>query len=159
MNKFHEIEIAKLYETVLSIENFRLQSGIFFATINLGVLSFAATQEKSVFFFFGAILFWIMIPIDYSGRKGLTACYYRIAYLHKKYVKNDKEFSPKRFSVVAQETQRVLNLPEGHDKNATLRSIPWRTRNLLGFWLPIGASLIEIILGILLWQFMGWSLI
>jgi len=159
MNRFHEIEVEKLHETILSTENFRLQSGIFFATVNLGVLSFAVSQQKAALFFFAAVLFWVMIPIDFSARKGLTSYYYRILYLHKKYVRNDKDYSPNRLSKLAQEVQKILNLPNDQDKNLKLISIPWRVRNLFGFWLPISASLVEIVVGVVLWQVLRWHLV
>jgi hypothetical protein len=157
MNKFHEIEIGKLYEKILSVENLRIQIGTFFATINLGVLSIAISQEKAILLFFAAILFWIMIPIDLSAARILTDCYYRVTYLHKKYVKNDVDYSPSRFSKVAKEASRILALPKDQDKTAMLRSIPWKLKNLFGFWFPLGASLVQIAAGIILWKIFGWA--
>ena len=158
MNKFHEIEIQKLYDVLLTTENLRIQLGIFFATISLGALGIAITQEKSIIFFFSAIFLLIMVPVDLKARRTLASTYYRVAYLHKKYVKNDNDYSPK-ISKLAQEALRILDLPKNQDKTAELRSISVRVISPLGFWLPISVSLVEIIIGILLWQLMGWSLI
>jgi hypothetical protein len=158
MNKFHEIEIEKLFEMILSIENFRLQAGIFLATSNLGVLGYAVTQEKIILFFFGAILFLLLIPLDIYGRRGLVGCYYRLSILHRKYVRSEKDYLPNMFSATAQEVKRILALSDDKDKMRRLRSAPWRVNNLLGFWLPVIASIIEIVTGTILWKIMGWSL-
>lgn len=159
MNKFHEIEIEKLYDTILTTENLRIQIGIFFATINLGALGIAVTQEKAIIFFFAAALLLIMVPLDLTARKTLASAYYRVASLHKKYTKNDSDYSPNRFSRLTQETLRILNLPKDHDKFSELKSSPLRIKTRYGFWLPIVGSVMEICLGLSLWLLIGWPLI
>ena len=63
------------------------------------------------------------------------------------------------FSGVAQRVKQIMALPNDQDKFGKLKSVPWQTSNLLGFWLPFGASIIEIFIGIILWQLLGWSLV
>ena len=158
MNRFHEIELEKSYALIQTLENLRIQVGIFFATVNLGTLSFGVSQEKVIFFFFAALLFWIMVFIDNANRGMLTHAYYRVTYLHKIYVKGDVTFSPHTNSRLANEVMKITNMKNGSDQLKALKRLPLRIRNLYGFWFPIIASLIEIAVGLFLWNDLGWSL-
>lgn len=159
MNRFHEIELEKAYDLILTIENMRIQVGIFFATVNLGVLSYGVSQTKVVFFLFAALLFWAMTIIDDAARRMLTHYYYRVAHLHRRYVKGDNTFSPNTYSGLANEVKSIAGLRTDSERLAALKYLPLRKRNLYGFWLPIIASIIEIVAGLYLWKVLGWVII
>ena len=159
MNRFHEIELEKSYDLILTIETLRIQVGIFFATVNLAVLSYGVSQEKVVFFLFAALLFWAMTIIDNASRSMLTHYYYRIAHLHKQYVKGDITFSPNTYSRLASEVIKIANMKNSSERLNALKFLPLRVKNLYGFWLPIIASVIEIAIGLYLWKGLGWLLI
>jgi hypothetical protein len=159
MSRFHEIELEKSYGLIQTLENLRIQVGIFFATVNLSTLSFGVSQEKAIFFFFAALLFWVMVVIDLAIRGMLTHAYYRVTYLHKLYVKGDITFSPHTNSRLAGEVVKITNMKDSNEQLNALKHLPSRVRNLYGFWLPIIASFVEIVAGLLLWNQLGWSLI
>jgi hypothetical protein len=159
MNRFHEIELEKAYDLILTIENMRIQVGIFFATVNLGVLSYGVVQAKVMFFLFAALLFWAMIVIDDAARKMLTHYYYRVAHLHKKYVRGDNTFSPNTFSRLANEIKTIASMKTDSERLVALKYLPLKRRNLYGFWLPVMASMIELAAGLYLWKVLGWTII
>lgn len=158
MNRFHEIELEKSYDLIQTLENLRIQVGVFFATANLGTLSFGVSQEKAAFFLFAALLFWIMVIIDNAIRGMLTHAYYRVTYIHELYVKDDVTFSPHTNSRLAGEVMKIMNIKNESERLKTLKSLPVSIRNLYGFWLPIAVSLIEIAVGLFLWIGLAWSI-
>ena len=157
MNKLHEIELEKSFELIQTSQNLRMQVSIFFATVNLGTLSFGVSQGKVIFFLFAALLFWVMIIIDYAIRGLLTHAYYRITLIRKYYLEKDQTFSSHALSRLASEVNRIVNITNKDEQIKALKSLPFK--NLYGFWLPIIASLVEIAFGIYLWRVLGWSII
>jgi hypothetical protein len=160
MGKFHEIELQKSFDLIQTCQNLRIQVSTFFATVNLGVLSFGVSQSKAVVFFFAAVLFWIMIAIDNSIGAMLAHAYYRVIYLHKIYVSGDITFSPHIHSNLAREIATAVKNTKSD--NELLQNVKKMKNSFykarLGFWLPVIASLAEIAIGLYLWIGLGWSL-
>jgi len=159
MSKFHEIELEKLYESIQTTQNLRIQVSIFFGTVNLGALSFGVSQQKVIFFMFAAILFWSMAIIDNALRQSVAHAYYRIIYIHKTYVVGDSSFTPHAFSGLAARIMHSIKTNRGNNLVNALHRAPSHANNFYGFWLPIVASIFEIALGIFLWLKLGWLLI
>ena len=131
MKKFHEIELEKSFDLIQTSQNLRIQVSIFFATVNLGTLSFGVSQSKSVFFLFAASLFWIMIIIDNAISSMLAHAYYRVIYLHKLYVEGDLAFSPNIHSRLAERIAKAINMEDGGRQLQTakaFKTIPYKTQ-------------------------------
>lgn len=159
MKRFHEIELEKSFDLIQTSQNIRIQVSIFFATVNLGALSFGVSQEKAVFFVFAAILFWVMIIIDNAIRAMLAHAYYRVIHIHKLYVKDDVSFSPHINSRLAAAIMNIATMKNDDEQLKAVQTSIIRVRNTYGFWLPLIASIIEIASGLFLWKVLGWSLI
>ncbi len=159
MNKFHEIELEKLFDWTQALASLRVQVGIFFATANVGALSLGVSQAKADFFLFAALLFWALMLVDIGIRFVLAHTYYRIFCLHKLYVNGDTTFSPLTYSRLATKVAKVVNMENITDQKKALWILPLKNLNFYGFWLPLLASVIEIAFGLFLWIELKWPLV
>jgi hypothetical protein len=49
LDKFHELEVQKIFEAMLSIQNLRVQLGSLFITVNLTMLGVAFSLQKQAY--------------------------------------------------------------------------------------------------------------
>lgn len=159
MNKFHEIELEKSFDLIQTIQSLRIQVSIFFATVNLGALSLGVSQKRAIFFLFAALLFGVMLVVDLTIRSFLAHAYYRVLHIHSLYAKGDNTFLPYTTSRLAREVRGILKIRNETERIKVLKSLPMKVKNLIGFWFPVIASLIEIGVGLYLWLGVSWQLI
>jgi len=161
LDKFHEIEMGKVFDAILSIQNQRIQFGTFFGTANLAVLSIAFSTQKAGLLFFGSALFWILAVIDIIRRRERVMLYFRGLQLQEQFAPNDSDtyltlLSSKRLE---SSIRQVASISDREQRTKALLSLPFRKPSSFGgFWLPVGASLIEIAAGLVLWLIFSWSL-
>lgn len=165
LDKFHEIELEKVFDALLSIHNYRVQVGIFFGTVNLAALGVALTSQKSLVLIFAGVLLWILIVLDFGSALSLSGYYYRAIELQDRFAPDDEDFL-KMFSGTAflwaresaeiSEGERHISIA-GHHLPVSLRSL--RTQSVAGFWLPLAASFVEIAAGFVTWLVFSWSFV
>jgi len=91
LDRFHEIEIEKVFEAMVNVQNLRLQAGIFFATANLGGLSYAFSTSKAGIIFFTSLLIIAHVLIDSRARISFAAMRYCGLQLQEKFAPLDPE--------------------------------------------------------------------
>jgi hypothetical protein len=160
LDKIHEIEVEKVFEAMITIQNLRIQSGIFFGTVNLGALGIAFTTQKAGLIVLASLLLWAFIWIDFRGRAALAAMYYRALQLKNKYAPEDDDSFLNILNTGSMELRlrEIEKIPDRAKRIKSVRQYPMRHGGYSGFWIPLLASLIEIFSGLILWSIFKWSL-
>jgi len=160
IDKFHEIEIQKIFDALLSLQNLRVQTGTFFGTANLTALGIAFSTQKAGIVFFAAILFWVFIVQDIITRGTLLRYYYRSFVLQERFASGeDNTFLGVFLSLKTEEKiRRIHKMSQVKERLNALKRLPVRDLGTNGFWVPLIMSLVEIGLGICLWLIFNWSL-
>ncbi len=158
LNKFHEIELEQLYEAILSTKNLRLQLASFFGTANLAVMSLAFTSQKAGLFLFAALLIWIAVLLDSRSRRSVVTYYFRILQMSHEYSNDDGFYFNFIPSTSLDYVHKLLRYDDKEKQIEGLRKIPLRSQSVSAFWLPILASIIEVIIGVIFWQILGWNI-
>ena len=70
---------------MVNIQNLRIQSGIFFATTNLGAVGVAFTTEKAGIIIIASLLIIGFIIIDSRGRTSFAGLKYRALQLQQQF--------------------------------------------------------------------------
>jgi len=159
LDKFYEIEMETVFGALLKKETIRVQLATFFGTVNLAVLSIALSTQKAGLLFFAGMLFWALVILDMRARRTLVGYFYRGLQLQTQFALGDSDVF---LNIVpghaASLVRKIAKLPEREDRIKALHRLPLRHPSIPGFWMPLGASLIEIGSGLILWLVFGWSL-
>jgi hypothetical protein len=160
LDRFHEIEIEKVFEAMVNIQSLRLQSGIFFATANLGGLSFAFSTAKAGIIFFASLLIVAFVLIDSRARISFAAMRYRGLQLQERFAPGDPETFLNLFAggFSDEQLRKIRALNSGAARNEALKSLPFRSRGVTSFWFPLLAFLAEVAVGITTLLVLNWSL-
>jgi hypothetical protein len=159
LNRFYEIEFEKLFDGIVSWQTLRMQMGTFFGTVNLAALSIAFTTQRSGLVIFAAVLLWLFCIIDMSTVNSLNRLYVRSTQLQDRFAPGeDNTF----LTVIPSNRRRrqvrlVLNTPPGDKRDRMISHMGLRMPNIVGFWLPLVASLIEIGAALTLSAVFQWS--
>ena len=160
LDKFHEIEIQKVFETMLSLQTFRLQLGTFFGTANLTALGIAFSFQKAGIILLAAVSLWIWMILDVVLRGAFFRYYYRALILQEMFAPEDNNTFLDIFLPTYRELQirQIAKMPNPEERIKALQKISTSILASTGIWLPIVGSVTEIIFGIALWLVLGWSL-
>lgn len=159
VDKFHEIEIEKVFDAMLSTFNLRVQLGTFFATVNLAALSFAFSTQKSGIIIFSGLLLWVFIILDFVGVSALIRLEYRGMQLTELYSPKDIDNLYTVLNIrYIERIKNVFAIPDGEKRKKELSVLPYKMLPIFGFWFPLLISLLEIIAGFLFWHFFKWPL-
>lgn len=160
MDKFHEIEVQQVFETMVNIQNLRIQSGIFFATTNLGAMGVAFSSEKAGIILFASLLIIAFIIIDGRGRSSFAALKYRALQLQQKFAPNEPDTFLNLVSVgfLDEELRNIETLEDRESRLSALRFLPFKSPGLVSFWFPLLGFIIEIAIGLILLLIFKWSL-
>ena len=164
INKFYEIELQQVFDAVLSLQNLRVKLGTFFGTINLAAFSIAISTQKSGTLFIAAVCIWVFILLDYGVRRTLIGCCLRGFQLAKKFCLDEEDDNYFHIFMLFMRRDRASKLKEIEkitDKDKlinALRKMPKRSPSIIGFWIPLVASLLEILIALLLIFHFKWPL-
>jgi hypothetical protein len=157
LDKFHEIEIQKIFDGTLALQNLRLQASTLFGTANIAALGVAINSQKAGIFLFAAVLLWAAMFIDVVIMSFLARFYYRGFILQEK-------FAPKSESTfllifAGERENQIREIAKITDERKRIKAIRWLNRaTIAGFWLPLAASLVELTAGLILWLYVRWSI-
>lgn len=162
LNQFSAIEVDKVADAILSISNLRVQIGSFFGIVNLSAMSFCFTTKKVSIAFFAAAALWVFILIDIIVVRTLIGYIYRGLELEGSFGK-DNENSYFRISMLFLQNSRIKKLEAIRNKSLpeqliALRKLPLYYPPLVGFWIPLIGSIMEIVLGFALINQLEWDL-
>ena len=158
IHRFHEIEWDKLFVGLATIQTNRANVAIFFATMNLGVMSFSISLKIGLISIFAGIWLWLFIFLDAIQRGYLVAAYYRIIKLRKLYgLKNRIEYMEANYlnALTNKRLEEIMEMEDVNDRVKALRLFRIRSRTYLSFYIPLAASITEIAIGIWLWSTKG----
>jgi hypothetical protein len=141
INAYHSLEIAEIFERTRSLENLRVQLGTFSGTINIGIVGFAVSNQRSVFIFIATVALFLFIVVDFIQRKSRKALYERGIQLEKRYAPDTSEAILHRLYSTSKINQKSMI----------------RRLSIAGFWLPLAVIIIEIALGFF-FAYFGWLL-
>jgi hypothetical protein len=152
--------VQEVFKAMMAIQNFRIQSGIFFGTVNVGALGVALSTQKAGLFFFAAVLMWAFMWIDIRGRSALAGFYYRGIQLLQQFAPedNDSFLNIILVGIMDSPIRKIAKLPEREKRLRALRMLPLKSPVVSGFWLPLIASLVEIAAALIAWLVLHWTL-
>ena len=162
LDKFHEIELDKWIDGIISMQNLRLQAGVFFGTMNLAALGVALSTQNALVVTLAGVLLWLFILVDMGARVICTAYCYHAMKLQVRYAPNDDGFMHMLPGSAARWARGMMDLYEREEQDPSPSRLPLgrlRTQSKLGFWLPLAVSLVQIVTGVLLWLVLDWSLL
>jgi hypothetical protein len=152
LDKFHEIEIGKIFDAMHSLQQARIQMGTFFGTVNLTALGIGFSTQRAGIIFIASLLPIIFLCLDTFIRGPLYGYYYRAYQLHQQFAPFDDKTFLIMFRLflgtrVAPHIEELSKRTEQNDVFRTLARLPRHTPTSFGFWLPLAVSLIEAVLG------------
>jgi hypothetical protein len=158
-DKFHQIEVEKVFDAILSIQNSRIQLGTFFGTVNLTALSAAFSIQKAGIFFFAAALLWLFMILDNAGLAALLGFYSRSLQLKDRFAPNDNDnfLNIILLGLYRKHILRIRSIDEREKRMRAFRTLPIKVPSVYGFWIPLLASLIEVAIGLITWLVFGWE--
>jgi hypothetical protein len=161
LDKFHEIEIQQVFEAIVNVQNSRIQTGIFFGTLNLGAIGIAFTLQKAGIILLSSLLLIGFIVVDIRGRSALAGLYYRALQLQKLFAPNEPDtfLSIIMLGFLDKQIKLIEQIQDRNSRLKALRTLPIRSPGLVSFWLPLLAFIIEVILGFYLWYSNIWAVI
>lgn len=156
--RFHEIELSNYLNTINSIQNRRTQMGTFFGTISLGILSIAFGTQLAGLFFVAGILMFFYAYLDMIERSFIIDFFFRYLHLREKFLPDDKLVHVYFYEDVKEELQKIVEEPNPEKQTKALRELSRSSRTANRSTIPIAIGVVEIILGIFLWQSAAWPL-
>jgi len=162
-HKFHEIELEKVFDALLSLQNFRVQLGTFFGTVNLAGLSVALTTNKASVIFLAGTLIWMFIFLDYIVMRTLIGYCYRGLQLQALFAPDDQDTYFNMFLLFLQKKREkhlkeISKISDRESRNDALRQMPLKYPTIAGFWIPLFISLVEVFLGFILICHFQWKI-
>ncbi|MFC2037810.1 hypothetical protein ACFLYD_07595 [Chloroflexota bacterium] len=162
LDRFHEIELEKTLDAIFGVQSLRVQVAVFFGTVNLAALGVALTTGKAIVVFFAAALLLLFAATDFGARLGIAALLRRVTRLQVRYAPNDTDFLEMFPGTEVKWAQEMATRSGPREANRFLGYTPIPNlahQSVLGFWLPLAASLVEIGVGFTLWIGFNWPLL
>jgi hypothetical protein len=156
--KFYEIEIQELFNAMLSIQNSRIQIGIFFATVSLGSMSIAVTTQKPILFFVAAFFTLLFIWLDMRSKSVLAVFSYRARIMQKRYAPKDNKTFLNLINFGIYETQ-LRDIDEIFKDENNGDEIQISDPKLRNFIFPILGIVTQVLIGLYFWLIIGWKMI
>ena len=159
LSKFHEIEVQKLFDAMLTMQNLRLQLGTLFGTANVVVLGVAFTSQKVGVLLFAASILWAVVLMDFLVMGFVIRLYYRGLLLQNQFAQGEYDtfLSLVLSGRLEKRIREIVNLPEREQRFKAIRILPIRSPTIAGFWIPFIAGLVEIVAALVLRFVFGWS--
>ena len=160
LDRLHEMEIEKVFGAMLTTQTLRLQLGTFFGTLDLTALSIAFSTQKAGFCIVAGLLLLIFASVDRIGLSALFAFYHRSLQLKEQFAPNDEDSFLNIMLLGRWETQlrEIGKISDRKQRWKALDTLGLKHPSPFGFWLPLAGALVEILCGLMFWQFYGWSL-
>lgn len=162
MNKFSEIELNKTFDTLQALLTLRYQFGATIATLLSVLLSIAFASRSAGIVIGSAVILWVYVYLEGALRGAVASHYCRCIQLQLKFAPGDDlAFTSLRSLMSAAQERRIREVAQFSDANAAsggLRYIGFRYPTLAGFWIPLVASIVLIVMGTILWRRAGWPL-
>ena len=144
-------ELEKLIDSLNSSQNMRIQLATFFGTSNFAFLGYGLSVGKVSIIVLAAILLLFFIFADGFILRGLYGFYIRAIRILsvKNHIKDETIFDMFRLFIVdrdkkRKEIKRISELPDKDDRFIAIRKLPLRMPTVLGFWMPLIISLLEL---------------
>ena len=159
LDKFHEIEVQKVFEAMLAIQNLRVQVGTFFGTANLTALGIAFSTQKAGIVLLSALLLLLFVILDLTARSALIRYYYRALVLQNRFSTGEQDTFLDIFLTASTEAKirQIAKIPKAEDRLKAMRGLLVSKASNPGFWVPLVAFLIEVIIGVILWLAFNWK--
>jgi len=138
--EYHKFEIQEIYERTRYLENLRIQLGTFAGSINITIIGFAINSQSSGLIYVSTLALFLYMIADLTARRIRKQLYERGIQLEKKYTVDSRN--------------ALLHIR--YYSNSTDKS-RFSHLSFAGFWVPLFAILIEIILAYFFTQF-GWTI-
>jgi hypothetical protein len=163
INEYHKLEIEEIFARTRELINIRIQAATFLGTVNLALLSIAFNEQKTGLIFAAASALILLIIVDrMTIRRSINTLIFRGMQLENKYAPDAEEALLHLYAAVTTSHRKnyaqmvaALKLQEQEKRISTLRTYRWSS--LPGLWLPLGISLIEMTIALIL-NFSGWQL-
>lgn len=158
MNEYYKLELSQVVERINSLENIRLQLGIFFGTANLTVLGTAMYSHKAGVLFVAAAIMLVFLFLDRRFRALHVAYFYRGLQLQKRFATYDEDTFLKTLpGEIATEARRIAKMENLQDRKTKLSTFSTPFRSIF-FRLSSLVIIGEVVVGILLWLVFNWDL-
>jgi hypothetical protein len=155
---YYKLELTQAVERVNSLENTRMQLGIFFGTANVTVLGAAFYLQRAGVLFVAAMVMLTFALIDKRFRALNIAYFYRALQLQKKLAPKDKEtFLQLLPGDIATEAREIYELKNLEDRKDVLLRSRFSSRSIF-FRLAISIAVGELVVGFLLWYIFKWAI-
>lgn len=161
LDRFHEVEIGKLFDAMITLHNIRLQAATFFGTFDLGALTIGTTSEKAIMFIFGGIFLCIGYLIDHLATDVVVRFYYRSLELQTRFAPNDTNtfLSLLFLDPLGEKLRDIMKLTDEQERLRHVARLASNNRLYSSLWILLVVGVAEIILGLVLWQVFHWALI
>ena len=161
--KIIDLELEKLIEVLNATQNFRLQVAIFFGTTNVTGIGLGLSTEKSSLIILSASLLLLYVFSDMVTMRTTYGYYYRAIRILKTKLKYEDETIFDMFTLFLRKKKvlrihKITNYPDQVKRFKALRSLPYYTPTIIGFWVPISIFIIEISFGLHLYNYEDWKL-
>lgn len=158
LDRFHELEIEKVFDALLQISNWRIQIGVFFGTVNLGGIAVAMSTQNAGIIFLSSLLILGFMLIDAQGYRARITMYVRAIQLENQFAPDDGSTFLTMILGHYEYYQRIAVLKSRNERDEAIMRALLRNSSTLGFRLPLFAFIAEIVFGVFLWQQAGWTL-
>ncbi len=158
--EYYKIEFSQVFERIKSLEEFRVQLGTSFATINITVLALAFNLQRTSLFWVAALLLIIPLYIDRHARQALAIYYYRNLQLQKRFAPDDPEAYMRILPTsLAMQVRQVAEADTLDKRVAGLVGLHGWRKGSFSVIVPVIVMVLEVFLAIIVSQVSHWSLI
>lgn len=163
LDKFGEIEIAKIFDAMHSLQQARTSMAIFFGTTNLTALGIAFTTQRAGVVALASLLPLLLLVLDSFVRGTLYGYYYRAFQLHRRYYSSVGEsfLTMFRLYLGPRAAPRIEALSDIVDRELLFRKLarlPWLVPTTFGFGVPLLAAISEVSFAWFLCMHWQWKL-
>lgn len=157
--EYYRAELDQIIERISSLENSRIQLGVFCGTANLTVLGFAASEEKVGILLAATGIMLVFMIAERHLRSLYRAYYYRGLQLQRKFAPSDTEtFLQILPSHLADEVIRIASIQDDGRRRIELKTVNTPFRSTY-FRLSLIVFVTELLVGLVLWWQFNWRLI
>jgi hypothetical protein len=161
LSKFYEIELTKIFDAALSLQNLRVQVGGVFGSLSVVIFGIAMSSQRAGIFFIGGAHLLVFIYLDAVARSMLATYYYRGTQLLSQFAPHDRDaFLGLLITIhddAAPRIRELIGLSDTQQRNRKLRRMGFRFPTFAGFWIPLAGATSEIAIGLTLWLVAGWA--
>lgn len=159
LDRFHEVELGKLFDAILSINSVRMQQFALFSTLNVAIVSVALTSQRAGLLVFGGMVWLLGIAGDQIQREIAVRYFYRAYLLQRRFAPAEPfTYLTAHFldTLAPHMTAIDPTLPPA-EQVRLLRRIARRHALVPGSVLVLAMSALEIALGLYLALGAGWN--